>query len=240
MLFRVHDRGEWGIALRGDEQHRLEGVHGLFDAANALNGLLGLTRTVTPEVPEDLDPEDYYEPLYRAYPVLLEQPELLIADWQQDSHEELCLAAIELMLSEKVLGLAREAALADHIERARVLTRFKQSPEGWAVASSENDRVEEWIQVAWNLLVLRVDIHRLARVLNSASLNEKLEHLDQVYRVIGERLVATLDQWDVESRVLVTMSPAAGKCSGYEVLEDLTEVVDATKWWGYHARPHVD
>jgi len=137
---------------------------------------------------------------------MLDAPTLEHPQWLQDRHEELCLAGANLLLDEPFRQLVAHSPL---------------EPES---------------EVGMALIGLRVILHRIARLLGSELLDERLQEVDTAYQLIGVRLVAALDEYELMQRVLCWFSPALGKSSGWTTIEEFEDVLDVNAWWGYHAR----
>lgn len=202
----------------------LDGPRHLGELVSVLWQMISLTETVVPEQP-DVSGLDKYEQqqvadtwyLYEPYPKLLEEPALQEPEWMQDDHETLCLAVAELLTEPRLVSVFENM---DPEVLKQVDTYYGHDDD---------------LSLVWFLLGIRVLLSRLANILKSQALNERLAQVDARYAVIGRRLVAVLDEYEVMQQVLVIQSPATGKCSGWETLEELWDVLDRDAWWGYHA-----
>ncbi|MFH1712325.1 MAG: hypothetical protein ABH846_03785 [Patescibacteria group bacterium] len=147
---------------------------------------------------------------YPAYEVLLEQPQLVRPDWLTDSHSKYCRAAAKAICSLPVIRYVHE------------------------IIHCEDDK--EIANAARLLLEARSVLARMAHLLQDDELDAELRVLDLTFSLCGRVLMARLSESEAERCTVAIRSPAFNKMSGYETLEELSNVLDPKEWWGVPRR----
>jgi len=145
---------------------------------------------------------------FPAYDVLLEQPELVRPDWLTGSHVDYCRAAAKATCTLPVIRYVHEIMLDDDEEEAANTARL--------------------------LLETRSLLARMARLLTDNELDAELRVIDLTFSHAGRLLMSCLSESDAEDCTVAKRSPAFNKMFGYEALEELSDVLDPTAWWGFH------